>query len=149
MARWLDETEMAAWRSLLHTHAALQTTLDRELRTEHDLTLAEYEVLMFLSESPDEQLPMAALADRTRITPSALTRRIDRLVTQGYVERVACAADGRVTYAALSKAGRIRLEEAAPTHVRGVREHFVDRLSRTQLEALTQALQAAQGPPPC
>ena len=147
MVAWLNPIEMAAWRTLLSSHAALLATLDRELRAEHGMTLAEYEVLSFLSDAEGGRLPMAALAERVLVSPSALTRRVDRLVRLGYVTREACETDARVTYAALTDEGRRRLEAAAPTHVRGVREHFIDRLSPAQLEALTVALRTAAGTP--
>ena len=147
--RWLDAEEMTAWRSLLFAHAALVATLDRELRDAHEMTLGDYEVLVFLSEAPEGHLPMAALAERARISPSALTRRVDRLSKLGWVTRQACETDARVSYAVLSEAGRRKLEEAAPTHVRGVREHLIDRLQPAQIEALTDALHSAVGPPPC
>ncbi len=41
--------------------------------------------------------------------------------------------------------GRARLVAAAPTHVRGVRAHFVDQLDRAQLETLAAALSAVPG----
>jgi DNA-binding MarR family transcriptional regulator len=147
--RWLHQDEMTAWRTLLHAHASLVATLDRELRESHDMTLADYEVLVFLSEAPGGQLPMAALAERARISPSALTRRVDRLVKLGWVTRQACDTDARVSYAVLVDEGRRQLEAAAPTHVDGVRRHFIDRLTPGQIQQLTDALQSAVGKPAC
>lgn len=149
MTRWLSDSEMTAWRTFLFSSASLLAALDRELRAAHQMTLAEYEVLAFLSDTEGGRLPMAALAERVFVSPSALTRRIDRLVKLGYVTREACESDARITYAQLTAAGRRRLESAAPTHVKGVREHFIDRLTPEQLGALTEALQAAAGKPPC
>jgi DNA-binding MarR family transcriptional regulator len=148
VTRWLDPEEQTAWRTLLSAHASLIAVLDRELREQHGLALADYEVLALVSESPEGHLPMSVLAQRLLISPSALTRRVDRLVQRGLVVRQACAGDARVSHAALSAQGRRRLEAAAPTHVRGVREHLVDRLSREQLAALTDALGAVTGAAP-
>jgi DNA-binding MarR family transcriptional regulator len=139
--RWLDEEEMRAWRVFLRSHADLLVRLDRELEAEHGLSLAEYEVLAFLSEAPGERLRMSELARRVLVSPSALTRRMDRLEKQGLVRRERCTDDARGAYAVLSGQGRVRIETAAPTHVRGVRAHFIDRLSRTQLSALAEALE--------
>ncbi len=137
---WLDDVEMRAWRALLRAHASLMARLDRELEVEHDMSLAEYEVLSFLSESPDERMRMSELAQQVLISPSALTRRLDRLVRRGWVARARCPDDARGAFAVLTAEGRRRLEEAAPTHVRGVRAHLVDRLSRSQLKGLAEAL---------
>lgn len=143
--RWLDEVEMAAWRALICAFANLTAALDAELQVAHGLSLAEYEVLAHLSEAPDRRLRMSELADRLHLSPSGLTRRLDGLVNDGLVARDRCPADRRGSFAVLTPAGMARLEEAAPTHVRGVRRHLVDRLSRRQLTEVTAALHAVSG----
>ena len=131
---------MAAWQSLLRSHAALLARLDRDLRDEHGMSLGEYEVLAHLSEAPGRRLRLSELAGRVLISPSALTRRIDRLARRGWVERQPCPEDARGLFAVLTTEGRRQLEGAAPTHVRGVRCHLIDRLSRVELKALARAL---------
>ena len=140
--RWLSDSEMRAWRTLIGTTTGLLATLDNELQGEHGLTLGEYEVLVHLSEAPEHALRMTELASRLHLSPSGITRRIDRLVKQGVVHRQQCPSDRRGSYAVLTDVGMKRLREAAPTHVRGVREHFVDRLSDRQLANLSSALSA-------
>lgn len=131
---------MRAWRALLRAHSSLMARLDRELEEAHGMSLAEYEVLSFLSESPGERMRMSELAQQVLISPSALTRRLDRLVQRGWVARERCPSDARGAFAVLTREGRRRLEVAAPTHVRGVRSHLIDRLSRSQLKGLAEAL---------
>lgn len=143
--RWLDDREMRAWLQFLRAHAELLNLLDRELEVGHDLSLAEYEVLAFLSEAPGGRMRPSELARRVLISPSALTRRIDRLERRGLVRRERCPDDARGAYAVLTRMGRNHLVAAAPTHVQGVREHFVDRLDPVQLEALASALAAVPG----
>ena len=65
---------------------------------------------------------------------------MDRLVTEGLVERTTCASDGRGVYAALTDQGLRRLRRAALTHLRGVREHFTERLSERELDELARLL---------
>ena len=48
----------------------------------------------------------------------------------------------------LTEAGKARLEKAAPDHVEQVRRHFVDRLSRQELEYLVEALSKVADTPP-
>lgn len=143
--RWLDEVEMRAWLEFLRAHAELVCRLDRELEAAHGLSLAEYEVMAFLSEAPDGRMRPSELARQSRISPSALTRRIDRLEGRGLVRRERCPNDARGAYVVLCPEGRDRLVAAAPTHVRGVRAHFVDRLDHSQLETLAVALAAVPG----
>jgi DNA-binding MarR family transcriptional regulator len=146
-ATGLDELETRAWRSFLKSHAEIVGALDRELVAAHGITLGEYEVLAFLSEAADRRLRMCDLAGRVLISPGALTRRLTSLVARGWVERMPCPRDARVTYAVLTDEGLERLEVAAPTHVEGVRRHFVGRLGRTDLADLASALEKADAGP--
>jgi DNA-binding MarR family transcriptional regulator len=136
----LDEREMNAWHALIRAHNRVVRKLEAELETEHGLTLPSYEVLAHLSDAPDHRLRMSELAAHAVLTPSGLTRVVDKLAREGLVRRDKCEADARVVYAVLTPQGRRRLETAYPTHLRGVREHLIDWLSENQLEALADAL---------
>jgi DNA-binding MarR family transcriptional regulator len=137
---WLSDTEQQSWRTLIDVTTGVLATLDAELRAEHSLSLGEYEVLAHLSEEPEHSLRMTDLAGRLRLSPSGITRRIDGLVRAGLVERRQCPSDRRGSNAVLTEAGLRRLRDAAPTHVRGVRAHFVDQLSARDLANLASAL---------
>ena len=76
------------------------------------------------------------------LSPSGATRRVDGMVRRGLVARRQCPTDRRGSYAVLTDDGTERLREAAPTHVRGVRAHFIDRLSDRQLANVANALSA-------
>ncbi len=128
LVQWLSDEEQAVWRRLLIVEAHLQDRLDRELRAAHGLTLAEYEVLVHLSEAGECGARMSDLADRLLLSRSGLTRRIDAMVRSGLVERRSCPADGRGALALLTPLGLSRLAEAAPTHVAGVRKYLMDPL---------------------
>ena len=138
--KWLTQPEMRAWKALIHVTTGVMATLDGELRADHGLSLGEYEVLVHLSEAPDYSLRMTDLADRLKLSPSGITRRVDGLVRAGLVERRQCPSDRRGSNAVLTEDGMLRLKAAAPTHVRGVRRHFVDQLSERQLANLASAL---------
>ena len=114
--------------------------LDQELQGEHRLTLAEYEVLAIISDAGEGGLRMQELAETLHLSPSGVTRRVDGMVRRGLVVRRQCSEDRRRSYAMLTDDGWNRLREAAPTHVRGVRAHFVDRLTERQLANVANAL---------
>jgi DNA-binding MarR family transcriptional regulator len=139
--RWLDDTEMRAWLSLLQVHALLFDQLDRELQAHHGLSAAEYEVLVNLERSTEHRLRMSELADLALITRSRLTHTVDRLEREGLVEREACPTDRRGSFAVLTRTGYQRLAQAAPTHLEGVRSRLFDRLDPTQVAALADALE--------
>lgn len=136
----LNSLEMHAWRTFLAAHARLMAALDEELVAGHDLSLAEYEVLVHLSEGPPDGVRMSHLAERILVSRSGLTRRIDRLEEQGLVERQVCPSDRRGQMAVLTPAGRARLDQAAPTHLDGVRRLFIDALTSEQLKAVGDGL---------
>lgn len=138
---WLDEREMQAWMAFLHASTRLLERLDAELE-DHGLSLADYEILVHLSDEPAGELRMTELAARTLVSRSGLTRRLDRLVESGLVARRSCPTDRRGVLAVLTPAGRSRLEQAAPTHVAGVRRHFLSQLQGQDLGPLADCLNA-------
>lgn len=140
--RWLSGPEMAAWRTLIQVTTGVLGALDGELQAEHGLSLGEYEVLVHLSEEPDHAVRMTDLASRLHLSPSGITRRIDGLERAGLVERRRCPSDRRGSNAVLTADGLKRLRAAAPTHVRGVRAHFIDQLSEKDITNLASALSA-------
>jgi DNA-binding MarR family transcriptional regulator len=146
MALKLSDTEMDAWQALLHAHHKITRVLDAELREYHDLTWAEYDVLLRLAKATGRTLTMTELAKRIMISPSGLTRVVDGLEEKGLVKRTRSANDARVVSAALTEAGRDKVRRAAQTHLGGVRHHFTGRLSASQLRELASALQVITGP---
>src|ERR671923_829451 len=133
--RPLTETKLRAWQALLHAHHEVSRRLDADLRARHRLSLADYDVLLRLANAPTSGLRMTELAKRLLAPASTLTRRMDGLAADGLVSRERSAADSRVIVARLTPRGRGILRRAAVTHLRGVREHFVGRLSEKQLRA--------------
>ena len=142
----LSALELEAWQALLHAHEKVTQRLELELRDAHDIGLGDYDVLLRLAKAPDRRLKMTDLARRAMLSPSSLTRVVDRLVERRLVERDRSTTDNRVVNASLTEAGRKRLRAAARTHLRGIREHFTGQLTDAQLRDVTAALQVISGP---
>lgn len=106
----------------------LDDQLNRELQESHGLSLADYEILVRLSEAPDRRMRMSDLASATLASRSRLSHQIDRLESAGIVQRMTCSEDRRGSFAVLTDHGWQALVAAAPDHVAGVRRHFVDVL---------------------
>jgi DNA-binding MarR family transcriptional regulator len=102
--------------------------------------LGEYEVLLILAYSPGRRLRMSELADTLALSRSGATRLIDRLEADGLVQRISCDTDRRGAWAELTEAGYGRLREASPTHLRGVAEHFLNRIPAGELDSLSRIL---------
>jgi DNA-binding MarR family transcriptional regulator len=143
----LDGAALEAWRGYLTSHAAILRALDAELVAEHGLTTRDYEVLLFLAQAEGRHLPMSALAERTMLTRSGITRLVDGLVGSGLIERHACLNDARVSYAQLTDVGYEKLRQASRSHVAGVRRLFVERFSDEELTTLAELLSRLPGVP--
>jgi DNA-binding MarR family transcriptional regulator len=132
-----DATEIGGWRGFLRAHAELVRALDAELRERHDLPLAWYDVLVVLDEAPGRMLRMAELSASVLLTPSGITRLVDRMVASGLVRRERCDFDRRGYFAVATDEGLGRLDEARQTHRRGVRRLFLDAFTAEELVTLS------------
>lgn len=140
---WLTTEEMTAWRTYVETYSDLIAAIEHDL-AEHDLTLGDYQVFVYLSEAPNRSMRMCDLADRLQLSPSGLTRRLDGLVKAGFVTREPSVDDRRVMLATLTPAGFTALEKAAPDHVASVRRHIFDHLDSDQVQALASIFQSVK-----
>lgn len=140
--QWLDREQQRSWRALLVATTLLFDTLDAELRSAFDLSLAEYEILVRLSESEGRAMRMAVLADSLRHSRSRVTHTVSRMEETGLVLREPSGDDGRGIRAVLTDAGMQVLEQAAPVHVAGVRAHLVDLVSREEFATMGRVMDA-------
>jgi DNA-binding MarR family transcriptional regulator len=105
------------WSELENQHARVREALERALQREHRISLSEYEVLRRLAESPEGHRRIQELAEETHLSQSALSRLVQRLEDDGYVQRAVCDFDRRGVFACVTDAGRKAQAEAHPTHV--------------------------------
>ena len=121
---------------MLRVHSDMTRVLDAELTHRHGLPLTSYEVLLFLADSPDGRMRMSELADSVLLSRSGVTRLVDRLERDGLLKREQCEEDARGYFAAITDRGRALFTEARRTHLAGVRERFLSRFSRDDLQTL-------------
>jgi DNA-binding MarR family transcriptional regulator len=135
---FLSESELRAWRGLLEVGSRLLPDLEAELRKTTGLTLSEFDVLYQIWRAPRHRLRMKDLAEALLVTPSGVTRIVDRLSTRGWVERV--SKEGRqAVETRLPPAGQAALDAAMRVHFAGVRRMFIDSLSETDIAHLVAA----------
>ena len=132
---WLTPEEQQTWRAHLAVSKLLTRQLDRDLN-EFGLGINDYEILVVLSESPDQRLRMTDLADATAQSRSRLSHQITRMEASGLVRRESCQGDKRGLYAVLTSEGMATIERVAPHHVESVRHHFINLLTADQLAAI-------------
>jgi DNA-binding MarR family transcriptional regulator len=132
----LDDERLTTAGLLFEAHAGLTAALERRLVDECGLTGVWFELLLRLARSPGHRLRMCDLAAQVALSPSGLTRAIDRLEEAGFVVREHCAEDRRVSYASLTPEGLARIEAAVPVHLQHLDEYFVSVLTPEELEQL-------------
>jgi DNA-binding MarR family transcriptional regulator len=138
MTRWLTEEEQRAWRGLLRMTSQLNARANRLLLQEYGISLADYEVLVALTEAPESQLRVFEVADALAWEQSRVSHQLARMQRRGLITREGCATDARGAFAVLTTAGRAAIERAAPAHVEQVRQLVFDEVSHEQVSALTE-----------
>jgi DNA-binding MarR family transcriptional regulator len=146
-------TELEPFVNFLRAHAAVVRELSSELVAAHGLTINDYEVLLRLSRAEGSRMRRVDLAQEVLLTPSGITRLLEGLERSGFVERVACKEDLRVSYAQLTNAGRAKLRAAGKTHVAGIHRLFLDRFDADERavvgELLGRLTDGEDGGEPC
>lgn len=136
MPQWLTDDEQRAWRALLRMTSRLDARLNRELQRSSGLSLADYDVLVLLTEAPRGRLRVFELADDLQWEQSRLSHHLRRMQGRGLVGREECATDRRGAFVVLTEAGRDAIERAAPAHAGLVRSLVFDGTSREQVAGL-------------
>ena len=134
--RWLDDDEQRAWRAFVRMQARLAAELNRQLQATANLSLADYEVLVQLTDAAEERLRPYELQKALDWEQSRLSHHLSRMQRRDLVRREDCDDDGRGAYIVLTDAGRRAIISAAPDHVETVRHLFFDALKPAQVTAL-------------
>jgi DNA-binding MarR family transcriptional regulator len=136
MPQWLTDDEQRAWRGLLRMTSRLDTRLNRQLQQASGLSLADYDVLVLLTEAPDGRLRVFEIADDLQWEQSRLSHHLVRMQRRRLVAREECTTDRRGAFVVLTAAGQEAIEKAAPAHVAAVRQLVFDGLTKQQVAML-------------
>jgi DNA-binding MarR family transcriptional regulator len=134
---WLDPREDRAWRAFRHAHHRLAARLNQHLLQDSGLTEADYEILAVLSGHPTGHMPAQELGALVQWEKSRLSHQVRRMQERGLIVREPNPADGRSAMICLLPAGRRAIQDAAPQHVRNVRQDFIDLFTPAELDAFT------------
>ncbi len=108
---WAGGDAMEAATSVTRAHQIILRRIDETLAP-FGLTFSRFEALALLAFSKSGALPLGKMGDRLQVHPTSVTNTVDRLETDGLVERRPHPTDGRTTLAALTPAGRSLVGEA-------------------------------------
>jgi DNA-binding MarR family transcriptional regulator len=136
-ARWLDDREAGAWRAYRRMRLMLDLQINRDLARDSGLSEPDYDVLSYLSESPDRRARLTEMAERLHWSKSRLSHHLARMQQRGLVDRHECLNDARGSFVVLAADGLRAIQAAAPQHVASVRAHMIDLMTPEELEALT------------
>ena len=139
--RWLDDEQQRNWRAFLAGSTRINECLEAALRP-FGLDLAEYEILVQLSEADRRSLRMSDLAQNARQSRSRLTHTVARMEAKGLVTRRACPSDRRGVIASMTDAGWKLIVATAPAHVESVREVLIDRVDPDDFAAMGRLMRA-------
>jgi hypothetical protein len=115
-----------AWRGLLVAHSRLVPAVEADLRAAGQVPLSWYDVLLELNAAPDLRLRMS--------------RVVDELAAAGLAERQPDQADGRSSFAVLTKQGKEALRRAWPVYWGAIHRHLGARLTAQQCRELAVLL---------
>src|SRR5262245_224579 len=134
----LPSTE--AFGSLIGAYMALSRELSASLASSHGLTINDYGCLLLLSRAGGDGMRRIDLANELQLSPSGITRLLDRLEEQGLVGKGACKEDARVSYAILTDDGLDKLKQAAPGHIEDIDRRLSSVLSEEEIRTLDELL---------
>ena len=118
----------------------IHNELARELEDELGVHIEHYEILLMLYQAGDSGIRPSAIADRRRLSRSGVTRLIDRLERDGYVERRSCGTDRRGSIVVLGPQGHKTFTAAGRVHLAGIERHVGERLTTAEMSELRDLL---------
>ncbi len=135
-----DEERLTTVGLLMESAAGLRREFQRRTEAESSLSNQSFDVLIRLARTPGSELRMSELAAQTSLTPSGLTRSVDRLQEQGLVVRRVCPEDRRGAFAVLTAAGQELMDRAIPEHVAHIDEVLSSLYTADEEETLARLL---------
>lgn len=134
----LSSDEVFVWFGFNLVHASIVRHLDVTLRAAHGLPLSDCEILLWISRPSCHHLRLAALADLVRLSPSGLSRAIERLESRGLVHRLRAEEDGRGAFAELTPAGASLTAQVATTIAETVRTEMLAVMTPEEMATFRQ-----------
>jgi len=125
----------------MHVQLRMNYEMNRRLQIDSGLSLADYHVLVALSDAPEGRMQITDLAAQIGWERSRVSHQLRRMGERGLTERRPSTVGGRATDALLTKRGRDAISQAAPGHVDLVHRLFFDPLPVDLLAPLTAALE--------
>ena len=136
----LDDEQLATWRAFLNAHARMTRAIGRELAEAGLPDLAWYDLLWTLYRRPGRSLRVKELANAVVLSPTAMSRFVDRVEAAGCVRREPDPEDRRALQVTLTKEGVELLRRMWPVYRRGIERHFAAHLDGASLREMLERM---------
>jgi len=130
---------MPAWLALVRTHAHLWGQVEADVRQASGLTMPRYDVLMHL-ELAGGHLGLSELAEAVLLSPSGLSKLLDRMEQSALIARQPDPDDARSTFATITPHGRAVVRKTRQKHHAFLQRRFGDALDDRDLADLTRIM---------
>jgi DNA-binding MarR family transcriptional regulator len=127
----LDDDALEAWRAFLTAHAHVTRAISRDLAAAGLPDLSWYDLLWALYRRPERRLRVNELAREVVLSPTAMSRFVDRVEAAGCVRREPDPADRRALQIAITDEGVALLRRMWPVYEQGIERHFAAFLGRS------------------
>src|SRR3954451_18805023 len=127
----LDDDELATWRAFLTAHAHITRRISRDLVDAGLPDLGWYDLLWALHRQPGRRLRVNELTREVVLTPTPMSRFVNRVEAAGYVRREPDPADRRALRIAITDEGVELLRRMWPVYERGIERHFAAFLGKS------------------
>src|SRR3954447_16885830 len=140
-----DLETLPVWRAFLTAHARVTRAISRDLAEAGLPDLSWYDLLWALRRQPGRRLRVNELAREVVLSPTAMSRFVDRVEAAGYVRREPDPADRRALLVVLTDDGEALLRRMWPVYAQGIERHFAAFLGRSgpRLRAVLERMAAA------
>ncbi|KAF6573829.1 MarR family winged helix-turn-helix transcriptional regulator [Paenibacillus sp. SEL3] len=130
------------WLSLSHIHSTLNDKLEQALLQNYDLSLKEFYVLGFISNSEEKKLRLQQLQELVGLSQSATSRLVVRMEAKncGALQRHTCEDDRRGVYTRITEFGENKFQRALQTFNQVLQSELQKDGVKSQFQNLTQKL---------
>ncbi len=132
------------WKALIKVQRLIAPALESDLQARHGIGLSEYEAMEELRNADGGRMRMNELAASVMLTPSGLTRLVDRLEADGIAVRESCPTDGRGSHVRITEKGMSLLTRAEETYRKDIQSYFGEQFTGAAavIEACNQIVEA-------
>jgi DNA-binding MarR family transcriptional regulator len=116
------------WRAFLNAHAHVTRAISHDLAEAGLPDLSWYDLLWAIYRHPDQRLRVNELAREVVLSPTAMSRFVDRVEAAGYVRREPDPQDRRALRVAITESGVTLLRRMWPVYQAGIERYFVAHL---------------------